>query len=134
MASLLTQSASKALRTISTILPQHTKRLVLWSSLYSKMHGGKKFTPEQRENLNGALALCKDQSALELPAMLGQFISKDLDGCMVATKIAMRKEKPEAEAAAEFIRNIPSWLRYASEALMLQDFQLLLSTHRRAMA
>lgn len=129
MASLLTQGASAALRTISTILPQHTKRVVLWASLYSKMCGGKKFTPEQRESLNSALALCKDQNALELPGMLGQFISNDLDGCMVAAKKAMRKEKPE-EAASEFVRSIPSWLRYASEALMLKDFQQLLATHR----
>jgi hypothetical protein len=98
------------------------------------MHGWKTFTPEQRENLNGALALCKDQSALELPAILGQFISKDLDDCLAAAKKALGKEKPEAEAAAEFIRSVPSWLRYASDALLLQDFQQLLSTHRRVVA
>jgi hypothetical protein len=134
MASLLAQGASKALRTISTVLPQHTKRLVLWSSLYSKMHGGQTFTAEQSNTLNGALALCKDQEALALPAMLGKFIAKDLEGCMVAARKAIRGEKTEEAAAAEFLHSVPSWLRYASDALVLRDFRELLATHRRAIA
>lgn len=134
MASLLAQGASKALRTISTVLPQHTKRLVLWCSLYGKMCGNQNFTKEQRTSLNSALALCKDQEALELPAMLGKFISQDLDGCMVAARKAIRGEKTEEAAAEDFVLSVPSWLRYASDALMLSDFRSLLATHRRAMA
>lgn len=134
MASLLAQGASKALRTISTVLPQHTKRLVLWCSLYGKMCGNQSFTKEQRTSLNSALALCKDQEALELPAMLGKFISKDLDDCMAAARKAIRGEKTEEAAAEDFVHSVPSWLRYASDALMLRDFRELLATHRRAIA
>lgn len=132
MASFLAQGASRALRTISTVLPQHTKRLVLWCSLYSKMCGSRKLTVEQRNNLNRALALCKDQNALELPAMLGGFIAKDLEGCMVAVRNAIRGEKAADVAADEFLHSVPSWLRYASGARMLTDFRSLLATHQRA--
>lgn len=134
MASLLAQGASKALRAFSTILPQHTKRLVLWCSLYSNMCNAQSLTQEQRDRLNGALALCKDQGALNLPAKLGKFIWKDLDNCMAAARTAIRGEKPEEAAAEEFVRSVPSWLRYASDAFMLKDFQSLLAVHGRGYA
>lgn len=134
MASIYAQGTSKVLRVISTVLPQHTKRLVLWSTLYGKMCGGQSFTKEQCDRLNTALALCKDNGALALPAQLGKFIWNDLDGCCTAARRAIRGEKSAETAAAEFVRNIPSWLRYASDAFMLRDFQSLMASHHRAMA
>ncbi|BAW19320.1 hypothetical protein [Ralstonia phage RP31] len=116
------------------MLPAHTKRLVLWSTLYSKMCGAQRFTKEQCDRLNGAFALCKDNSALDLPAKLGKFISNDLDECTAVAKTAIRGEQKEDEAAAEFVRNIPSWLRYASDAFMLKDFKTLLAIHHPAVA
>lgn len=130
MASICLQGAAKALRAISTLLPQHTKRLVLWSTLYGRMCGGKGFTKEQSARLNKALVLCKDHKALSLPAQLGKFIWSDLDACCVAARKAIRGENSFETAATEFVRNIPSWLRYASDTFMRRDFQSLLSTHQ----
>jgi hypothetical protein len=132
MASILAQSAHHALRAISTVLPNHTKRLVLWSTLYGRMCGQQSFTKEQCDRLNGAMVLVKDNAALALPAKLGKFIWSDLEACTAAVRKAIRGEKGPEEAAAEFLRSIPTFLRYASDALMLKDFQTLLSTHRRA--
>lgn len=134
MASIFVQGATKALKTISNILPNHMKRLVLWSTLYGKMCGAQKFTKEQCDRLNGAMALCKNHGALELPARLGKFISKDLDNCAEAARVAIRGEKKADEAAVDFVRSIPSCLRYASDAFMLKDFMSLLSTHSRTKA
>lgn len=124
----------RTLRAISTLLPAHTKRLVLWSTLYSKMCGQQSFTKEQCARLNGAMSLVKDHAALDLPAKLGKFISSDLDECTAAARTAIRGETKVEEAAAAFVRSIPSWLRYASDAFMLKDFMSLLATHRRAPA
>lgn len=134
MTSFFVKSAAWLLKTLSNCLPKHTKRLVLWSTLYGMMCGQQRFTEEQRSRLNGALTLCKDREALDLPASLGKFIWKDLDGCTKAAKQAIRGERKAEEAALEFVRSIPKCLRYASEAFMLKDFTLLLATHRRAMA
>lgn len=129
--SFLTHSVSKTLQTISAILPQHTRRLVLWSTLYSKMCGGQKFTEEQSDRLNTALGLCKDSKALQLPALLGRFIWRELDGCSLAARRAIKGEEPAEIAAEEFANSIPSWLRYASDTFVLNDFQSLLATHRQ---
>lgn len=135
MAPILAQGASLVLRTISFILPQHTKRLVLWCTLYSKMMcGGKNITEEQKSRLNKALSLCKDPNALELPSKLCEFISNDLDSCLVAARNAIRGEKAADVASMDFVHNIPSWLRYASDAFMIKDFEMLLATHQRAKA
>lgn len=135
MATLFARGAAKALRAISsTVLPNHMKRLVLWCTLYGRMCGQQDFTKEQCDRLNGAMALAKDQSALALPAKLGKYIWSDLDACVGAARKAIRGEKKADEAATDFIRSIPSWLRYASDAFMLKDFKSLLAVHPRAMA
>lgn len=127
----LAQGVSKTLQTISAILPQHTRRLVLWGALYSKMCGGQRFTKEQSDRLNKALSLCKDSAALTLPAFLGKYISSELDNCSDAARKAIRGEESDEEAAKNFVLNVPSCLRYASDAFMLKDFQSLLATHRQ---
>jgi hypothetical protein len=128
----LAQGVSKTLQTISAVLlPKHTRRLVLWSTLYNSMCGGKMFTPEQTERLNAALSLCKDSNALTLPAILGKFIWPDLDGCTLAARQAILGEQPATVAGKEFVHSIPTWLRYASDATVLKDFESLLATHRR---
>lgn len=128
----LTQGVSKTLRKISAILPQHTRRLVLWGALYSKMCGSHNFTQEQSDRLNKALSLCKDNAALILPAMLGKYLWPDLDKCSIAAKKAIRGEETDEVAAQAFVHGIPSFLRYANEAFMLKDFESLLATHRQA--
>lgn len=127
MAPILTRSASRIVRAISSILPRHTKRLVLWSVLYTRLHGKRVMSKEQCERLNQILTLCEDKDALALPAQLGVFIWSDLDDCSMATNKAIRGEKTIEASASEFIRSIPKFLRYASDALMLKDFQSLLS-------
>ncbi len=130
MASIMAQSVKNVLRAISsTVLPNHTKRLVLWSALSSRMCDAQEFTKEQCDRLNATMALAKDHSALALPVQLGKYIWSDLDECTAAARKAIRGEKKAEEAAADFIRSIPAWLRYASDAFMLRDFRLLLSAH-----
>ena len=128
----LTQGVSKTLRKISAILPQHTRRLVLWGALYSKMCGSHNFTQEQSDRLNKALSLCKDNAALILPAPLGKYLWPDLDKCSIAARKAIRGEEPVEVAAQAFVHGIPLFLRYANEAFMLKDFESLLATHRQA--
>jgi hypothetical protein len=97
------------------------------------MCGGKNITKEQCRRLNGALSLSKDDQALSLPSQLGKFISEDLDACTLAAKNAIRGDNKAAERAAQdFVRSIPSWLRYASDAFMLNDFQAVLAAHHRS--
>lgn len=127
MAPLLVRGVSRTVRAISSVLPCHTKRLVLWSVLYSKMHGRRDMTKEQRECLNKVLVLCKDNAALALPAQLGVYIWTDLDECSAVTAKAVNGEETIEEAAKEFISSIPNWLRYASDALMSKDFKELLT-------
>lgn len=129
---ILTQGVSKTLRKVSAILPQHTRRLVLWGALYSKMCGSHNFTQEQSDRLNKALSLCKDSAALVLPAMLGKYLWPDLDKCTLAARTAIRGEQSDEAAAQAFVHGIPLFLRYASDAFMLKDFQCLLATHRQA--
>lgn len=129
---LLAQSVSKTLQTISAyLLPHHTRRLVLWSTLYNEMCGGKTFTTEQAGRLNDALLLCKDSKALTLPSILGKFIWPELNDCSLAAQQAIRGEEPADIAAEHFVHSIPTWLRYASDAFMLNDFRSLLATHRQ---
>lgn len=130
MAPILAEGVSRALKAISTHLPAHTKRLVLWSTLYCNMCDAQKLTKEQSDQLNSALTLCKDQGALKLPAQLCKFISRDLDACRAAAIHAFRGEQKKDDAAMDFLRSIPSWLRYASDAFMLNDFNTLLAIHR----
>lgn len=135
MAPIVAQNVGKALRAISsTVLPAHTKRLVFWTTLYSKMCGAQTFTKEQCDRLNGTLTLCKDHGALDLPAKLAKFIWPELEECTAAARKAIRGEKKADEAAADFLRSIPSWLRYASDLFMLNDFNLLMATHQRSRA
>lgn len=135
MAPIIAQNVGKALRAISsTILPAHTKRLVFWSTLYSKMCGAQSFTKEQCDRLNGSMKLAKDRNALDLPAKLGKFIWPELEECTAAARKAIRDEKKADEAAADFLRSIPSWMRYASDSFMLKDFMSLLATHQRSRA
>lgn len=136
MAPIFTQGARKVLKGLTTILPQHTKRLVLWSTLYSKMMcGDSKITNEQCHRLNSAMSLSKDDGALTLPSGLTKYIGHDLDACINAVKNAIRGDSTAAERAAqEFVRCIPARLRYASDAFMLSDFQSLMVAHSRARA
>ena len=127
MAPIFARCISRSVRAISSVLPCHTKRLVLWSVLYSKMHGKQEMTQEQRDCLNQALDLSKDNAALVLPTQLGVFIWTDLDECSAETTKAVSGEKTIEAAAKDFIRCIPEWLRYASDAFMLKDFKKLLS-------
>lgn len=127
MAPILVRCISRSVRAISSVLPCHTKRLVLWSVLYSKMYGRHDMTQEQRDYLNQALDLSKDNAALVLPAQLGVFIWTDLDECSAETTKAVNGEKTIDAAARDFTRCIPDWLRYASDAFMLKDFKQLLS-------
>jgi hypothetical protein len=130
MATILARGARSALRAISSALPCHTKRLVFWSVLYSRLQGGRATTKEQCDRLNQALVLCKDNDALMLPTHFGTLLWKDLDDCSTVTDKAIRGEKTIESAAREFICSIPQGLRYASDALMLKDFQALLSIYR----
>lgn len=130
MASILARGVRSTLRAISSILPCHTKRLVLWSVLHSKMHGGHGTTKEQCDRLNQALVLCKDNDALMLPTRFGTLLWKDLDDCSTVTDKAISGEKSMEVAAKEFICGIPQSLRYASDAFMLRDFQALLAIYR----
>jgi hypothetical protein len=135
MAPIIAQGVGKTLRAISsTLLPAHTKRLVFWSSFYSKMCGAQKFTKEQCDRLNGTMKLAKDRNALDLPAKLGKFIWPELEECTAAARTAIRGEKKAEEAAADFLRSIPKWMRYASDAFMLNDFMQLMATHQRLRA
>lgn len=127
MSPFLARGVSRTVRAISSVLPCHTKRLVLWSVLYSKMHGRRDMTKEQCDRLNEVLELCKDNAALALPAQLGVYIWKDLDECTAATTRAVRGEESIDAAAKDFISSIPDWLRYASDAFMVKDFQKLLT-------
>lgn len=137
MATLFARSATTMLRAITNVLPRHTKRLVLWSVLYSRMCGDNKtcctrhLTREQCVCLNNAMALCKDNHALELPAKLGKFLWPELEECTAVARKALRGEKPAEAAAKDFIRSVPSWLRYASDAFMLRDFQRLMASPLR---
>lgn len=140
MASILARGATNTLRAITNVLPRHTKRLVLWSVLYTRMCGDNKgccarnLTKEQCVCLNKAMSLCKDNNALELPAKLGKFLWPDLEECTAVARTALRGEKPAEVAAKDFIRSVPSWLRYASDAFMLRDFQLLMASPLRTVA
>lgn len=129
---VIAQGVSKTLQTISAVLPKHTRRLVLWGALYSKMCGGQSLTKEQTERLNNTLSLCKDSSALVLPGILGKYLWSDLDHCSTAVKNAICNEANAEEAALSFVHHVPSFLRYASDAFTLNDFQSLLATHRQA--
>ncbi len=135
MATILARSISTILRVISSALPNHMKRLVLWSSLYCKMCGTRSITKaeakEMGERLNDALVITKDSAAFIFPAGVSNFIWLDLDDCITAAFNAIRSGKPSDIAGMEFVRSIPEWLRYASEPFMLKDFQSLLTVHQR---
>lgn len=126
MPSILAKSISKALRGLSAILPKHTKRLLLWTLLYSRV-SGKTFTAEQKAKLNEALSLCKDQNALALPVQLDKYLGCELDICQTVTTEAASGEKSGSIAEPEFLNAIPQWLRYASDSLMIRDFRSLMT-------
>lgn len=136
MANFITRIISTILRVIFKILPNHTKRLVLWSTLYSKICGARKYSKEEAqqlgERLNNVLTITKDTKAFIFPVGMSQFISSDLDGCSNAIINAVRNTQTAEAAAKEFVRQIPQWLRYASEPFMVRDFSVLLTVHHRA--
>ena len=127
MAPFIFRGVTRTVRAISSVLPCHTKRLVLWSVLYSKLNGRRDMTKEQRDRLNQVLVLCKDDDALTLPTQLGVFIWNDLDQCSKATNEVVTGEKTIEAAAKDFLNSVPKWLRYASDAFMITDFQKLLT-------
>lgn len=131
MSPVLVQGTSRLLRGVARVLPRHTKRLVLWCSLYSKVHNRKDITKEQCISLNNLLVLCKDIKAFKFSAQLGSFLWNDLEDCSRVTGKAIRGEKTMDEAAVEFIHGIPVWLRYASDAFMISDFETMLRAHGR---
>lgn len=131
MANILARGASRALRSLAPVLPQHIKRLILWCALYGKMCGAQTFTKEQCDKLNGALKLCKDVAAMALPAGLSKYIWQDLDDTVIVAKAAIRNGGVSEDAALLFVKSIPKWLRYASDTFILTDFELLMAVHQR---
>lgn len=134
-ATIIARGISTILRAISAILPNHTKRLVLWSSLYCRMCGAQNFTKDEAkemgERINDALVITKDSAAFIFPVAVSKFICMDLDECIAAAYKAILNGKPSESASMEFVQSIPTWLRYASDAFMLKDFQSLLTVHQR---
>lgn len=127
---LLQRAEHGVLLAIARILPTHSKRLVLWTSLYGQMCKHEEQAIEGTKKLNELMHLATDDKAAELPIKLGKVIWSDLTRCLEATKDAVQG-KCLSECFTRFIQGIPASLRYASEQLIREDFEQVVSMHRQ---
>lgn len=119
------------LQGIARLLPNNTKRIVLWSTLYSKMCSGREVPSENTARLNQIMGLAKTVEATKLPVKMGDVIWKDLDQCSDAVSDAVHGKSLE-ECAKRFVQSIPKFLQYASERYITEDFIRLVKAHSRS--
>lgn len=123
------QKARRAILTaIAYVLPSHSRRLVLWSTLYGLICNKREVTTTTAAELNDLLGLAKCDQATALPIRLGSVIWADLSKCLQAISDAMHG-KNVAECADDFIASVPKWLRYASERYIREDFERIVRAH-----
>lgn len=118
------------LQGIARFLPDNTKRIVLWSTLYSKMCSAREVPSENTARLNQIMGLAKTVEATKLPIKMGDVIWKDLDQCSDAVSDAVLGKSLE-DCAKRFVQSIPMFLRYASERYITEDFIRLVTAHKR---
>lgn len=118
------------LTAIARVLPSHSRRLVLWSTLYGLICNNRNLTASTAGELNELLGLAKCDKATALPIRLGSVIWTDLAKCLQAITDAMHG-KNIAECADDFTASVPRWLRYASERFIREDFERIVRAHHR---
>lgn len=117
-----------ALKLIAHALPAHSKRLVLWSTIYGINCANRGIDTNGVSELNRLLTLAKNEEAACLPLRLCSVIIDDVKKCTTAVADAVQG-KNIAECADRFVTSVPTWLKYASDQMLRDDFTKLMRYH-----
>lgn len=123
---------------LESILPNRTKRLITIGSLCTKVIEKEELTEEYLALLNNQLSLCREEAAFKLPMVMADKIWNNLEIDPIKTEIMMSSEiKPTAN---RILANLPEWLKYDSDEVMIQELSSLLRfnsiyhrTHQQAL-
>ena len=99
------------------VLPRYGKKLMLLVGVFSGLRHLKAITPDELERLNATLGLASCPEALEFPAMVSKRIWKgiELEGVDLNTASESTYDK--------LVANIPQWLRYDTNEVMVDDIR-----------
>lgn len=104
---------------LETVIPNRTKRLIMISSLCPVV-AKKDLNDEYLALLNTQLSLCREEDALKLPLTMSQSIW---------SKVPIEDEEIEknpGQVAQRIVTNVPEWLKYDKDTVILDEIQSLL--------
>ena len=104
---------------LEAIIPNRTKRLIVISSL-CPIVAKEELNDEYLALLNTQLSLCREEDALKLPITMSQSIWSKVP------VEAEELEKDPAQVARRIVTNVPEWLKYDKDNVILDEVQDLL--------
>lgn len=115
---------------LTKVVPDHTKRLVMLSSLYARMCNKTSFDSNTISKLNKIMALGKRDNALQFPIQLSSVIWNADQGKTVLYP-APAIQVSEAVQVDQILEKVPSWLLYSDKENVSQDIALLLANRSK---
>lgn len=117
---------------IARLLPNHIKRMVLWTSIYSQLrHTAGKKNPVSKieaEKFNSVMSLCVQSDAMTIPLALAPLIWPDMQRSFdIVKKSILPRSTSVMVPVHEFIESVPEYLRYSNGNLIEKDLDRMLT-------
>jgi hypothetical protein len=128
------QRASNLARTVmgsilSKLVNQHTKRIILMTSLYARVSRMEKLQQSAMAKLNQLMVLATNENSLSFSARFHSVIWRDTNLAGILTPEVLQShmnEEQRRELSTQVVDMSPMCLRYGSKCQMIKDVQTLL--------
>lgn len=120
-------------RVLAKILPDHSKRQILFASLAACQPDKTRINKATLRKLNHLMVLSELDSPVEFPLRLSRVVWSGEKGDIVIWSMT-QTEEPIETAADKVMNIVPDWLRYGNIKGMREDIIKLIGAQRQQLA